>query len=137
MGEFSMRSFMNEFRDFIMRGNVLDLAIAFIMGAAFQTVVKSVVDDLIMPIVGIITGSVSFSNIVWHLGSADIKIGAFIGTLITFLLTSFAVFLMLKAIRKAQSLAGMNKAPEEEVAVETELAVLQEIRDALAAEKKA
>lgn len=132
-----MRSFMNEFRDFIMRGNVLDLAIAFIMGAAFQTVVKSVVDDLIMPIVGIITGSVSFSNIVWHLGSADIKIGAFIGTLITFLLTSFAVFLMLKAIRKAQSLAGMNKEAEEEVAVETELAVLQEIRDALAAEKKA
>jgi len=73
-----MRSFMNEFRDFIMRGNVMDLAVAFIMGAAFQTVVKSVVDDLIMPLVGIVTGSISFSAIVWHIGSADIKIGAFI-----------------------------------------------------------
>ncbi|MBU7568349.1 large conductance mechanosensitive channel protein MscL [Weissella hellenica] len=128
-----MRNFISEFRDFIMRGNVMDLAVAFIMGAAFQTVVKSVVDDLIMPLIGIITGSISFSNIVWHVGSADIKVGSFIGTLITFLLTSFAVFLILKAIRKAQAIA--NKNAEEEAAPETELVVLQEIRDALAEKK--
>ncbi|MDF8373638.1 large conductance mechanosensitive channel protein MscL [Weissella paramesenteroides] len=129
-----MRNFINEFKDFIMRGNVMDLAIAFIMGAAFQTVVKSVVDDLIMPLIGIITGSISFSSIVWHVGSADIKVGSFIGTLITFLLTSFAVFLILKAIRKAQSMTK-KQAEEEEIAPETELVVLQEIRDALAAKK--
>lgn len=128
-----MRNFISEFRDFIMRGNVMDLAVAFIMGAAFQTVVKSVVDDLIMPLIGIITGSISFSNIVWHVGSADIKVGSFIGTLITFLLTSFAVFLILKAIRKAQVIA--NKNAEEEAVPETELVVLQEIRDALAEKK--
>lgn len=128
-----MRNFISEFRDFIMRGNVMDLAVAFIMGAAFQTVVKSVVDDLIMPLIGIITGSISFSNIVWHVGSADIKVGPFIGTLITFLLTSFAVFLILKAIRKAQAIA--NKNAEEEAVPETELVVLQEIRDALAEKK--
>lgn len=130
-----MRNFINEFRDFIMRGNVMDLAVAFIMGAAFQTVVKSVVDDLIMPLVGIVTGSISFSAIVWHVGSADIKIGAFISTLITFLLTSFAVFLILKAIRKAQALTSKEVEEEEEATVETELDVLQEIRDALAAKK--
>ena len=130
-----MRNFINEFRDFIMRGNVMDLAVAFIMGAAFQTVVKSVVDDLIMPLVGIVTGSISFSAIVWHVGSADIKIGAFISTLITFLLTSFAVFLILKAIRKAQALASKEVEEEEEATTETELGVLQEIRDALAAKK--
>lgn len=129
-----MRNFINEFKDFIMRGNVMDLAVAFIMGAAFQTVVKSVVDDLIMPLIGIITGSISFSSIVWHVGSADIKVGSFIGTLITFLLTSFAVFLILKAIRKAQ-LMTKKQAEEEEIAPETELVVLQEIRDALAAKK--
>lgn len=129
-----MRNFINEFKDFIMRGNVMDLAVAFIMGAAFQTVVKSVVDDLIMPLIGIITGSISFSSIVWHVGSADIKVGSFIGTLITFLLTSFAVFLILKAIRKAQSMTK-KQAKEEEIAPETELVVLQEIRDALAAKK--
>lgn len=112
----------------------MDLAVAFIMGAAFQTVVKSVVDDLIMPLIGIITGSISFSSIVWHVGSADIKVGSFIGTLITFLLTSFAVFLILKAIRKAQSMTK-KQAEEEEIAPETELVVLQEIRDALAAKK--
>jgi large conductance mechanosensitive channel len=130
-----MRSFMNEFRDFIMRGNVMDLAVAFIMGAAFQTVVKSVVDDLIMPLVGIVTGSISFSAIVWHIGSADIKIGAFISTLITFLLTSFAVFLILKGVRKAQALTSKEVEEEEETILETELGVLQEIRDALATKK--
>ena len=130
-----MRSFMNEFRDFIMRGNVMDLAVAFIMGAAFQTVVKSVVDDLIMPLVGIVTGSISFSAIVWHIGSADIKIGAFISTLITFLLTSFAVFLILKGVRKAQALTSKEVEEEEETVPETELGVLQEIRDALATKK--
>lgn len=130
-----MRSFMNEFRDFIMRGNVMDLAVAFIMGAAFQTVVKSVVDDLIMPLVGIVTGSISFSVIVWHIGSADIKIGAFISTLITFLLTSFAVFLILKGVRKAQALTSKEVEEEEETVLETELGVLQEIRDALATKK--
>lgn len=129
-----MHNFINEFKDFIMRGNVMDLAVAFIMGAAFQTVIKSVVDDLIMPLIGIITGSISFSSIVWHVGSADIKVGSFIGTLITFLLTSFAVFLILKAIRKAQSMAKKQD-EEEEIAPETELVVLQEIRDALAAKK--
>lgn len=129
-----MRNFINEFKDFIMRGNVMDLAVAFIMGAAFQTVVKSVVDDLIMPLIGIITGSISFSSIVWHVGSADIKVGSFIGTLITFSLTSFAVFLILKAIRKAQSMAKKQD-EEEEIAPETELVVLQEIRDALAEKK--
>ena len=128
-----MRSFINEFRDFIMRGNVMDLAVAFIMGAAFQTVVKSVVDDLIMPLIGIITGSISFSSIVWHVGSANIKIGAFIGSLITFLLTSLAIFLILKAIRKAQNI--VHKDADEEIAPETELVVLQEIRDALAEKK--
>lgn|SRR5699024_2104787 len=128
-----MRNFINEFKDFIMRGNVLDLAVAFIMGAAFQTVVTSVVDDLVMPLIGIITGSISFSTIVWHVGSANIKIGSFIGTLITFLLTSFAIFLILKAIRKAQSLAKKDEDEEEEE--ETELVVLQEIRDALAEKK--
>ncbi|MGO3469011.1 MAG: large conductance mechanosensitive channel protein MscL [Weissella hellenica] len=128
-----MRNFISEFRDFIMRGNVMDLAVAFIMGAAFQTVVKSVVDDLIMPLIGIITGSISFSNIVWHVGAANIKVGSFIGTLITFLLTSFAVFLILKAIRKAQVIASKNS--EEEAVPETELVVLQEIRDALAEKK--
>lgn len=130
-----MRSFMNEFRDFIMRGNVMDLAVAFIMGAAFQTVIKSVVDDLIMPLVGIVTGSISFSAIVWHIGSADIKIGAFISTLITFLLTSFAVFLILKGVRKAQALTSKEVEEEEETVLETELGVLQEIRDALATKK--
>ncbi|UOX37634.1 large conductance mechanosensitive channel protein MscL [Weissella cibaria] len=130
-----MRSFMNEFRDFIMRGNVMDLAVAFIMGAAFQTVVKSVVYDLIMPLVGIVTGSISFSAIVWHIGSADIKIGAFISTLITFLLTSFAVFLILKGVRKAQALTNKEVEEEEETVLETELGVLQEIRDALATKK--
>lgn len=67
-----------------MRGNVMDLAVTFIMVAAFQTVVKSIVDDLVIPLIGIITGLLSFSNIVWDVESANIKVGSFIGTLIAF-----------------------------------------------------
>lgn len=128
-----MKKFISEFRDFIVRGNVMDLAVAFIMGAAFTTVVKSVVDDLMMPLIGIVTKSVSFANIVWQVGSAEIKIGSFISTLITFIFTSLAVFVMIKGINAAQNLKKKpNQEEEAEVVAETELSVLLEIRDSLA-----
>lgn len=128
-----MKKFISEFRDFIVRGNVMDLAVAFIMGAAFTTVVKSVVDDLMMPLIGIVTKSVSFSNIVWQIGSAQIKIGSFISTLITFIFTSLAVFVMIKGINAAQNLKKKSNQEEEaEPVAETELSVLLEIRDSLA-----
>lgn len=85
-----------------------------------------------MPLIGIVTKSVSFANIVWQVGSAQIKIGSFISTLITFIFTSLAVFVMIKGINAAQNLRKKSDKEEAEVVAETELSVLLEIRDTLA-----
>ncbi|MDR3191104.1 MAG: large conductance mechanosensitive channel protein MscL [Lactobacillaceae bacterium] len=134
-----MKNFFSEFRDFIMRGNVMDLAVAFIMGAAFTTVVKSVVDDLMMPLIGIITNSISFTTIVWHIGPAQIKVGAFISALIVFIFTALAVFLMIKGMNAANRLHAKDTDEDtsSDTLVDTELSVLLEIRDQLAAQKEA
>jgi large conductance mechanosensitive channel len=101
---------IKEFREFIMRGNVLDLAVGIIIGAAFTAIVASLVNDLIMPPVGHLTSGIDFSSIVIPLGqrtAADgtvtevaIRIGAFINAIIIFLITAFAVFLIVKAVNK-------------------------------------
>ena len=101
---------IKEFREFIMRGNVLDLAVGIIIGAAFTAIVTSLVNDLIMPPIGYLTSGLDFSNITIPLGSqtaADgtvtevgIRIGAFINAIIIFLITAFAVFLIVKAVNR-------------------------------------
>lgn len=96
---------LKEFRDFIMRGNVMDLAVGFIIGAAFTAIVNSLVTDVIMPPIGLLLGGVDFSNIVIPLkASADpaqavsINIGLFINALIQFLIIALVVFLMVRSI---------------------------------------
>ncbi|MCU0465274.1 MAG: large-conductance mechanosensitive channel protein MscL [Anaerolineae bacterium] len=105
---------IKEFRDFIMRGNVIDLAVGIIMGAAFTSVVNSLVKDVIMPPIGMALGGVDFSDIAIQLKAAEtaadgtiivpavtIGVGLFINALITFLITAFAVFLLVKAVNEA------------------------------------
>jgi large conductance mechanosensitive channel len=103
---------LKEFQKFIMRGNVLDLAVGIIIGAAFTAIVNSLVGDLIMPLVGIFTGGIDFSNIFIALdgnqyatlaaaqeaGAATINIGLFINAVINFLIVAFAVFLIVRAV---------------------------------------
>ncbi len=97
-------SMMKEFKAFAMRGNVVDMAVGIIIGAAFGKIVSSVVSDIIMPPIGLLLGGVDFSNLVLTLkegaGSAPvmIKYGVFINTIIDFLIVAFAVFLLIKAI---------------------------------------
>lgn len=109
---------LKEFREFIMRGNVLDLAVAFIMGAAFTAIVTSLVNDIIMPPIGMIVGGVDFSQIVITLQEAEgedpavtINIGMFINAVINFLIVAFVVFLIVRTVNR------FNK--EEEAAEET------------------
>ena len=125
-----MRHFFSEFRDFLMRGNLMNLAVAFIMGAAFTTLIKALVNDIMMPLIGIFTQSASFNDITWQIGAAKIQIGAFIGDIITFILTGLAVFLMVKAFNKVSALTKLNKSKDEDK-VDTELSLLKEIRDSL------
>lgn len=114
----SMKKFLQEFKDFINQGNVMDLAVAVVIGAAFTAIVNSAVSDLIMPIVGAFTGGVNFSNLKLYLplgaGDSAIAYGSFINAVIQFVIIAFVVFLMVKALNKARSLAKHGKQAEEE-----------------------
>jgi large conductance mechanosensitive channel len=91
---------LKEFKEFINRGNVIDLAVAFVLGVAFADVVKSLVKDVVMPPIGFILGKVDFSNLVLTIGKVEIRYGLFINSLITFLIVSFVVFLIVKAVNR-------------------------------------
>lgn len=92
--------FIKEFKEFISRGNVMDLAVGVVIGTAFTAIVNSLVNDIIMPIVGIITGGVDFSGLFFEIGGAKLTYGNFIGSVISFLLIALVVFFMVKFINK-------------------------------------
>lgn len=123
-----MKKFMDEFKTFIMRGNVMDLAVGVIIGGAFQTIIKSLVDDIIMPLISLITGGIDFSN--WFIqlsgdqkfatlaaaqeaGVATLSYGNFITAVINFLIMAFVIFSIIKAINALD--AKYRPKQEEEV----------------------
>ena len=91
---------LNEFKAFIAKGNVLDLAVGIIIGAAFTAIVTSVVDDLINPIIGMIVGGVDFSTVGFSIGEARFNIGNFINAVIKFVIIAWVVFLIVKAVNR-------------------------------------
>jgi len=120
-------SMMKEFRAFAMRGNVVDLAVAVIIGGAFGKIVASVVADVVMPIVGLLLGGVNFTGLSITVGDAVIKYGAFIQAIVDFLIIAWVIFLALKAlnkVKKAEPPAAPAPPPPQEV-------LLTEIRDLL------
>jgi large conductance mechanosensitive channel len=115
---------IKEFRDFIMRGNVLDLAVAFVMGVAFAAITTSLVNDIIMPIVGILLGGVDFASLAVQVGSATINYGLFIQAVVNFVIIAFVMFLLVKASNRMRG--------EQPAAAPTEdVLLLREIRDLL------
>lgn len=100
---------LKEFKEFAMKGNVMDLAIGVVIGTAFQKIVNSLVQDIIMPCISIITGKIDFSDMVFTVGNASIKYGNFITTIVNFLIISFSIFLVVKYINK---LNEINKLKE-------------------------
>jgi large conductance mechanosensitive channel len=121
---------INEFKAFIMRGNVLDLAVAVVLGAAFTAIVTALVDNLITPLIGLIMGGVDFSTIGFSIGDARFGIGNMINAVINFLIVAFVVFMLVKAVNRLM--------PKKEVAPEapkgpTAEELLMEIRDTLRA----
>ncbi|HZC17310.1 MAG TPA: large-conductance mechanosensitive channel protein MscL [Caulobacteraceae bacterium] len=127
---------LKEFRDFIARGNVVDLAVGVIIGGAFGAIVKSLVDQIIMPPIGLLTGGVDFAALKWVLKpaagkAAEVAVGygVFVNTIIQFLIVAAAIFLMVKAInslRREEAAAPVEPAPP--TATES---LLAEIRDLL------
>ncbi|HZQ07450.1 MAG TPA: large conductance mechanosensitive channel protein MscL [Anaerolineae bacterium] len=135
------KGFIAEFQEFIARGNVIDLAVAVVIGAAFTAVVNSLVKDIITPFIGLFTGGIDFSELYINLsgktfpsyadakaaGAAVIGYGAFIQSIITFLITAFAIFLIVKAVNQFYR---KQEAPPAAPSAEERL--LTEIRDLLA-----
>ncbi|MCQ4022176.1 MULTISPECIES: large conductance mechanosensitive channel protein MscL [unclassified Ruminococcus] len=116
-----MKKFLNEFKAFIMRGNVLDLAVAVIIGAAFQAIISSLVDDIISPILGLF-GGVDFKAFVLDINGVQIKYGSFITAVINFLIMALVIFLIIKGINKITELGKkLSKKEEEEAAPTTKI----------------
>ena len=112
-----MKSFMKEFKEFISRGNVMDMAVGIIIGGAFTAIVTSLVEDIITPIIGMI-GGFDFSSFVVTVNNSNIAIGKFVNAVINFLLIAFVLFSVIKALNKAASIV---KKPAEEEAPTTKM----------------
>ncbi len=126
--------FITEFKEFAMKGNVLDMAVGVIIGGAFGKIVSSLVDDVLMPVVGMLTGNVDFTNLSFQIGEGEgaaiLKYGNFIQNTVDFLIVAFCIFLLLKGINK------LNRKKEEPAAPPapagpTQEELLAEIRDLL------
>jgi large conductance mechanosensitive channel len=92
------RKMVKEFKEFIMRGNVMDLAVAVIIGGALGKIVSSLVSDIIMPLIGLIVGGIDFNGLAFTVGSAKVTYGNFINNVINFLIIALVIFLMIKAV---------------------------------------
>lgn len=124
-----------EFKKFISRGNVIDLAVGVIMGSAFGKIVSSLVSDIIMPIVGIISGGIDFTNLSLTIGKANIKYGVFIQNVVDFLIISFCIFIMVKVVNKITHKDKEEKNPVPPKKTNEEK-LLEEIRDLLKDKKE-
>ena len=120
---------LKEFQDFVNRGNVIDLAVAVIIGGAFGAIITSLVNDIIMPIVGIIVGGVDFASLSIEVGDAMILYGSFVQAIVNFLIIAFVLFLIVRSINKLQKEEEAAPAPPPEPSAEEKL--LTEIRDLL------
>ena len=121
---------IGEFKEFINRGNVIEMSIGVLMGTAFSKIVTSIVNDVLMPTIGIFMGGLDFTNIVFKIKDAEIKIGSFIQSIVDFLIVAICIFIFIKVITK---ITKKNKVKEEKKVVKKsdEVLLLEEIRDLL------
>ena len=129
-----MKKLLNEFKEFISRGNVIDMAVGVIIGSAFSKIVTSLVNDIIIPLVGIIIGGLDFTSLSIKINYSEILYGAFIQNIVDFLIIAVCIFTVIKLINKLKK----QKPVEEPAPVETpeDIKLLTEIRDLLKKENK-
>ena len=120
---------LKEFKDFAMRGNVIDLAVGVVIGGAFNAIVSSLVADVFMPLIGVVTGGLNFSGLNYTFGSSIIAYGKFIQAIFVFVITAFALFLLIKAINRFRKTEEVK--PSAPPAPPAEIVLLTEIRDLL------
>ncbi len=123
-----MKKFINEFKEFAVKGNVVDMAVGVIIGAAFKSIVDSLVANILMPLIGVLLGGKDFSGLSVTVGDASIGYGLLIQNIIDFIIIAFCLFVMIKIIN------GLKKPKEEPVIVPVkaeDILLLEEIRDLL------
>ena len=144
-----MKKFLNEFKEFAMRGNVLDMAIGVVIGSAFSKITTSLVNDVFMPLIGLLIGGIDLGQLNLTLKAAvmdgdtvvkepvTLGLGTFLSTIIDFILVAFVIFLVVKAINKLHALGKKDEEPEpEESETPTADELLTEIRDLLKEQQK-
>lgn len=138
-------SFLKEFKEFAMRGNVVDMAVGVVIGAAFGKIISSLVDDIIMPLVGVATGGINFTDYKWVIQQAVIdgqtqeilkpevsmNWGSWVQTVVDFLIVAFCIFVAIKAINRLKKEAPAEEQPAADPAPTKEEVLLTEIRDLL------
>ena len=130
-----MKNTIHEFKKFIARGSVIDLAVGIIIGGAFSTIVTSLVNNILTPILGLILGGVDFSNLAITFKDTRIEYGAFIESIINFLIIAFCLFILIKFINKISNLKKKEEIKEKPKKPE-DVILLEEIRDLLKENKK-
>lgn len=132
-----MKKFIAEFKEFAMRGNVIDLAVGVVIGGAFSKIVSSLVENIITPFIGIITGGRDVSGLMLQIGNAQFKYGAFLQSVIDFVIIAFSIFIFIKLINGLKSkVTKPEEETVEEVALTKSEELLVEIRDMLAKENQ-
>ena len=125
---------IKEFKEFISKGNVLDLAVGVVIGSAFGKIVSSLVDNIIMPLVGMLIGGIDFSSLILKIGNAKVQYGLFLQNVVDFLIVAFCLFMVVKFMNKVNKIKDKVKKAEEkkeEDKKDANLEVLEEIRDLL------
>jgi len=126
-----MKGFVEEFKAFAIKGNVIDLAVAVVIGAAFGNIVSSLVANIIMPIVGILLGGIDFTDMGITLGKAFIGYGIFIQSMVNFAIVAFVIFLVVKALTRLKGTDEVVVEVPVPAVIPEDIVLLREIRDAL------
>jgi len=126
-----MKKFLEEFKAFAMRGNVIDLAVAVIIGGAFGKITTSLVNNIIMPLFGMVLGGVDFTDRSFTVGDAEVAYGVFIQSIIEFIIIAFAIFIVIKILAKLQKKEEAKPKEEKPKELSDEAVLLREIRDLL------
>lgn len=127
----NMKDFIKEFKAFAMRGNVIDLAVAVIIGTAFGKITTSLVNNIVMPLFGVVLGGVDYAEYSLTVGDAVVTYGVFIQSIVEFIVIAFAIFVAVKIIAKIQKKEEEKPEKEKIVVTSEEVLLLREIRDSL------
>ncbi len=125
-----MKNFIAEFKAFAMRGNVVDLAVAVVIGTAFGKIVSSLVENIVTPLIGVLLGGVNFTNLAFTLGGSVVKYGVFVQSVFDFTIIAFVIFLVVRVMSRIQKKDAVVEA-EKPKEIPEDIQLLREIRDSL------